>query len=138
MKTSVKVKTPIKATVHFFSYMDRGTQKAMRSVLSDYPQVDMGAAQEKFKKISDEKDEKKKLELLKDVSNDEQEAVFDLQEVMVRGLVEKIVREDTGAELPPSDNAWFFGRMSPVDFTELSLCVSEIVSQTAEEEKKTK
>lgn len=136
MQTTVKINTPKEATVHFMPYMDRKTQKAIRKVVASFPNVNLTEAQSRFAEIGKIKDQKEQFKALQAISVDDQDAVFELQEVMVLSMTDKIVLE--GRELDPDDFENFYNRMKNDDFVKISLCVSKIVGGTGEEsEKKT-
>ena len=136
--TSVKIQTPKPTTVEFIPYMNRGTQKAIRRVVASYPEVDLTAAQKKFAKIGDLKTQEEQMTALRAIPAAEQDAVLELQEVMVKNMAKKIVVDDEG-ELDSDEFARFFDEMRDEDFVKLSLCISKIVAESSKNsEKKTK
>ena len=88
----------------------------------------MKEAEKKFKDVVGAKTEKLKIEKFKLITEDEQSAIWEVQEVMVKSMVEKIVKEN-GEVVSLNEFGSFFERMTDVEFAKLGEIAGAIVKE---------
>jgi len=132
---NVSVSTPQKAVVFFMPYISRQANRAMQRAMAIYPDVDMQVAQEKFKKVADAKNDDDRMKAFKEITLNEQDAIFGVQETMIKAMLDKVVL-DNGEVLDESGFDWFLKRMDEEDFGNLGKVAGELVVNDRKKSKK--
>jgi hypothetical protein len=137
MQNTFEATRPYKATILFKEYVSRGANRQMQSVMSDYSDVSISEAQEKFKVVLEAKEEDR-LQRFKLIDKRELEAITKIQEALVYGMIEKITNEE-GEQLDKDEYEQFLDGMTDAEFGEMSQIVSNlVVEQKQSNQKKTK
>jgi len=137
MQNTFEATRPYKATILFKEYVSRGANRQMQSVMSDYSDVSISEAQEKFKVVLEAKEEDR-LQRFKLIDKRELEAITKIQEALVYGMIEKITNEE-GEQLDKDEYEQFLDGMTDSEFGEMSQIVSNlVVEQKQSNQKKTK